>query len=58
MANTKLRGIRMDDELWRSIGSVAKELDRDASWCTRKAIEEYIERHKAAKKAARLAASK
>jgi predicted transcriptional regulator len=33
-------------------------LDRDASWCTRKAIEEYIERHKAAKKAARLAASK
>jgi predicted transcriptional regulator len=43
----------MEDELWNSADRVAKDLDRSVSWVMRKALEEFIERHRAAKRAAK-----
>jgi predicted transcriptional regulator len=49
----KQRQLRMEDELWERALRVAKDLDRSVSWVIRKALEEYIERHLAAKRAAK-----
>jgi predicted transcriptional regulator len=46
----------MEDELWNSAERVASDLDRSVSWVMRKALEEFIERHRAAKRAAKQAA--
>jgi predicted transcriptional regulator len=43
----------MEDELWNAAERVAADLDRTASWVIRKALEEYIERHRAAKREAK-----
>jgi predicted transcriptional regulator len=43
----------MEDELWNSAERVASDMDRSVSWVMRKALEEYIERHRAAKRAAK-----
>ena len=43
----------MEDELWNRAELTAKDLDRSVSWIIRKALEEYIERHRAAKRAAK-----
>jgi predicted transcriptional regulator len=40
----------MEDELWERAQRTAKAQDRDVSWVIRKALEEYIERHLAAKR--------
>jgi len=45
----------MEDELWQAAERVAEDLDRSASWVIRKALEDYIERHRAAKREARAA---
>lgn len=52
-----IRHIRMDDALWNALEKIGKEpgVDRPAGWLVRKACEEYIERHRAAKRAARAA---
>jgi predicted transcriptional regulator len=52
---TPVRRLRMSDDLWNTAERIAKEDDRTVSWIIRKALEEYIERHRAAKRAARLA---
>ena len=53
---TPVRRLRMEDELWARAERVAKDLDdRSVSWVIRKALEEYIERHLAAKREARQA---
>jgi len=41
----------MEDELWNAAERVAGDLDRSVSWIMRKALEEFIERHRAAKRA-------
>jgi predicted transcriptional regulator len=46
----------MEDELWNAAERVAGDLDRSVSWIIRKALEEYIDRHRAAKRAAKTAA--
>jgi predicted transcriptional regulator len=46
----------MEDELWDAAERVAGDLDRSVSWVIRKAIEEYVERHRTAKRAAKQAA--
>ncbi len=51
MANTPIRHFRLEDELWEALGRIGKELDRPHSWLVRKAVEEYVERYKAAKRA-------
>jgi predicted transcriptional regulator len=43
----------MEDELWNAAERVAGDLDRSVSWVMRKALEEFIERHRAAKRAAK-----
>ena len=43
----------MEDELWNAAERVASDLDRSVSWVMRKALEEFIERHRAAKRAAK-----
>ena len=53
---TPIRHFRIEDELWNALGGIGKELDRTQSWLTRKAVEEYIERHRATKRAAKAAA--
>lgn len=53
MDNAKQRQLRMEDELWNAAERVAEDLDRSVSWIMRKALEEYIERHLAAKRAAK-----
>lgn len=52
---TPIRHVRMPDELWDALERIAKEpsIDRTAGWLVRKAVEEYIERHRAAKRAAK-----
>jgi len=47
----------MPDELWNALERIGKEsdVDRTPGWLVRKAIEEYIERHRAAKRAAKAA---
>jgi predicted transcriptional regulator len=42
--------------LWNALQRIGEELERTPSWLTRKAVEEYIERHRAAKRAAKAAA--
>jgi predicted transcriptional regulator len=54
--DTPIRRLRMEDELWNSAERVASDLDRSVSWVMRKALEEYIDRHRAAKRAAKQAA--
>ena len=53
MAKTPIRHFRCEDETWDALERIGKELERTQSWLTRKAVEEYIERHKAAKRAAK-----
>ena len=53
MAETPIKHFRCDHETWDALGRIGKELDRTQSWLTRKAVEEYIERYRAAKKAAK-----
>jgi predicted transcriptional regulator len=43
----------MEDELWNRAERVASDLDRSVSWVMRQALEEFIERHRAAKRAAK-----
>ena len=52
----KRRQLRMEDEPWERAERVAEDLDRSVSWIIRDALEQYIERHLAAKRAARAAA--
>jgi len=51
MAKTLIRHFRCEDETWDTLERIGKELDRTQSWLTRKAVEEYIERYRAAKRA-------
>lgn len=51
----KQRQLRMEDELWDRAQRVANDLDRSVSWIIRDALEQYIERHLAAKRAAKQA---
>ena len=53
MANTPIRHFRLEDDLWDALGRIGKEQDRPHSWLIRKAVEEYIERCKATKRAAK-----
>ena len=53
MANTPIRHFRLEDDLWDALSRIGKELDRPHSWLIRKGVEEYVERWKAAKKAAK-----
>jgi predicted transcriptional regulator len=54
---TPIRHVRMPDELWNALERIAEEpdVDRTAGWLVRKAVEEFIERHRAAKRAAKAA---
>ena len=52
---TPIRRLRMEDDLWNKAERVAVDLDRSVSWIMRKALEEYIERHLAQKRAAKAA---
>jgi DNA-directed RNA polymerase specialized sigma24 family protein len=47
----------MPDELWSALERIGAEpgVDRPAGWLVRKAIEEYIDRHRAAKRASKAA---
>jgi predicted transcriptional regulator len=56
MAETPIRTFRCDDETWDALGRIAKELERTQGWLTRKAVELYIERYRAAKRAEKQAA--
>jgi predicted transcriptional regulator len=51
-----IRRLRMEDELWSAAERVAGDMDRSVSWVIRKALEEFIDRHRAAKRAAKEAA--
>ena len=53
MAETPIKHFRCDDETWDALGRIGKELERTTSWLTRKAVEEYIDRYRAAKRAAK-----
>ena len=48
-----IRRLRMEDELWSAAERVAGDMDRSVSWIIRKALEEFIDRHRAAKRAAK-----
>jgi len=48
----------MEGELWNAAERVAGDLDRSVSWIMRKALEEYIERYRAAKREAKAAQAK
>jgi predicted transcriptional regulator len=54
---TPIRHVRMPDELWNALERIGNEpgVDRSAGYLVRKAVEEYIERHRAAKRAAKQA---
>jgi predicted transcriptional regulator len=52
---TPIKHIRIPDELWNALERIGGEVDRTTGWLVRKAIEEYIERSRAAKRAAKLA---
>ncbi len=54
--NMPIRRFTCPDELWDSADRVAKSEDRSVSWLIRKAVEEYIDRHRATKRAAKQAA--
>jgi hypothetical protein len=51
--NTPIRRFICPDELWETADRVARSEDRSVSWLIRKAVEEYIERHRAAKREAK-----
>jgi len=51
MANTPIRTFRCEDETWNALARIATELERTSAWLVRKAVEEYIERHRASKRA-------
>lgn len=53
MAETPIRHIRVPDETWDALKRIADELERTPGWLMRKSAEEYIERHRAAKRAAK-----
>ena len=53
--DTPIRRLRMEDELWNAAERVAGDLDRSVSWIIRKALEEFIDRHRAAKRATKQA---
>jgi predicted transcriptional regulator len=55
--NMPVRRFPCPDELWAAAERVGGDEDRSVSWIIRKAMEEYIERHRAAKRAAKQAAS-
>jgi predicted DNA-binding protein len=52
---TPIKHIRIPDELWNALERIGKEagVERTTGWLVRKAVEEYIERHRAAKRAAK-----
>jgi predicted transcriptional regulator len=52
---TPIRHVRMPDELWSALERIGKDpdMDRTPGWLVRKAVEEYIERYRAAKRAAK-----
>ncbi len=54
---TPIRHIRIPDELWNALERIGKEagVERTTGWLVRKSIEEYVERHRAAKRAAKAA---
>jgi hypothetical protein len=52
---TPIRHIRMADELWDALTRIGAEVDRTPGYLTRLAVEEFIERHRAAKRAAKAA---
>ena len=56
---TPIRHVRMPDDLWNALERIGKEpdVDRTPGWLVRKAVEEFIERHRAAKRAAKADAS-
>ena len=56
--DTPIRRLRMEDELWNAAERVAGDLDRSVSWIMRKALEEYIERYRAAKREAKATQAK
>lgn len=43
----------MEDELWNAAERVALDQDRSVSWVIRKALEEYIDRYRLAKREAK-----
>jgi hypothetical protein len=45
----------MPDELWNALERIGKDpdMDRRPGWLVRKAVEEYIERYRTAKRAAK-----
>ena len=51
--NMPIRRFPCPDELWAAAERVGNDEDRSVSWIIRKALEEYIERHRAAKRAAK-----
>jgi predicted transcriptional regulator len=53
MSEMPIKNFRCDEETWDALGRIGKELERTQSWLTRKAIVEYIERYRAAKRAAK-----
>jgi len=50
---TPVRRLRMEDELWNAAERVALDQDRSVSWVIRKALEEYIDRYRLAKREAK-----
>jgi predicted transcriptional regulator len=52
---TPIKHIRIPDELWNALERIGKEagVERTTGWLVRKAIQEYIERHRASKRAAK-----
>jgi predicted transcriptional regulator len=46
----KLVAVRMDTKAVKALEQIGKELDRKVSWLVRKAVDEYVDRHQAAKK--------
>ena len=45
--------IRMDSDDVKALERIGEELDRSVSWLIRKSVQEYIERYRAAKRAAK-----
>src|SRR5258708_4728022 len=54
--NMPVRRFPCPDELWAAAERVGNDEDRSVSWIIRKALEDYIEQHRAAKRAAKEAA--
>lgn len=55
MSQMPIRHVRMPDDLWNALERIGGEtgVDRPVGWLVRKAVEDYIERHRAQKRAAR-----